>query len=239
MTSILKIREERNLQTKKGIIERYQCLIIKIAKQFQHTNECRENLEEVGYIGLLNAINLYDKNIHQIDFKVYAQILITEEMHQYLMNRNRKVDRPNWLIHLNEKIDEFVIQYRQEYQFFPQVSEIAAHLNIHSFGLQEVLKARDSLRECHYSNKIDQYIDLPQMQPNLEKIRNQSYQSFKLPIEDLIVLRKALKRIKKLQEGIIYYLFVLDLSQTKLAKILGISKQEASQIKKKAANHLQ
>jgi len=240
--SNLKIREEKELhpKTETELAEQYQYLVSKIAEQFNESSEPRENLEEVGYIGLLNAENLYDKKTHKMNFKTYAQILITEEMHQYLMNKIRQVDRPNWLVKLNHKIDNFVIEYRKKYQHFPQISEIAEHLNINTFGLQEVLKARDSLRENHFAKQqLDQQIDLSHIQPNLENIKSNSYQPFKLPIEDLITLQKALKKVKTLQEGIVYYLFVMDLSETKLAKMLGISNQKASQVKKEALNQLQ
>jgi RNA polymerase sigma-B factor len=225
--------------SKAKLVENYQYLVNKISEQFKDAPESRENLEEVGYIGLLNAANLYNESLHKIGFKTYAQILITEEMHQYLMNRNRRVDRPDWLIRLNQKVDEFVIHYREEHRRFPRVSEIASHLNINSFGLQEVLKARDSLRENYFSHDMDQNVDLAQIQPALEKIKSRSYRSFKLPIEDLIALRKALKRLKKLQEGIVYYLFIMDLSQTKLAKVMGLSPGKLNKMKEEAFQNLQ
>lgn len=233
------IKEEKELNHWVDLIEDYKYLVSQIAQQFSDVSEPRENLEEVGYIGLLNAANLYDKIVHKMNFKTYAQILITEEMHQYLMNKNQQIDRPDWLVKLNKKIDNFVIEYREKYQHFPRISEIASHLNINTLGLQEVLKARDSLRESSFFKKADQQIDLSQIQPDLENIKSQSYQSFKLPIQDLIALRKALKKLKKLQEDIVYYLFVMDLSETKLAKMLGISNQKASQIKKEAFHNLQ
>jgi RNA polymerase sigma-B factor len=155
------------------------------------------------------------------------------------MNKSRKVDRPDWLVKLNQKIDNFVIEYRKKNQHFPQISEIANYLNINTLGLQEVLKARDSLRENRFSKETDQQFDLSHIQPDLENIKSKSYQSFKLPIQDLIALQKAVKKVKKLQEGIVYFLFVMDLSETKLAKMLGISNQKASQIKKEAFHNLQ
>jgi len=69
-------------------------------------------------------------------------------------------------------------------------------------------------------------------------VKSQSYQSFKLPIEDLITLQKALKKLKKLQEGIIYYLFVMDLRKTKAAQKLGLSQGSADQIKKDLSKYL-
>jgi RNA polymerase sigma-B factor len=187
---------------------------------------------------LLNAANLYDKEVHQIDFQTFAQLLITEEMHQYLINKNRQVDRPDWLVNLNHRIDSYVIEYQEKYGRFPQISEISEYLNINTFGLQEILKARDSLLENYSLKQKEQKIDFTQIQPDLGKIKSQSYQSFKLPIEDLIALQRALKKLKKLSEGIIYYLFIMDLSQTRLAKIMGISPQQANQLKKEAYNQL-
>jgi len=234
-----KINKEKELNPRTNLIENYQYLISKITEQFNNIAKSRENLEEVGYIGLLNAANLYDNEIHNIDFETYAKILITEEIHQYLMNKNQQVDRPDWLISLNRKIDKYVIEYREKYNSFPRISEIADHLNINNFGLQEVLKSRESLRENGFSEKADQQFDFFQIKPDLENIKSQSYQSFKLPIENLITLQKALKKLKKLQESIVYYLFVMDIGETKLAQMLGISNQKASQIKKETLNHLQ
>lgn len=233
-----KLNKEKKLNPPIGLIEKYQYLISKIAGQFNNISESKENLEEVGYIGLLNAANLYDKEVHQIDFQTFAQLLITEEMHQYLINKNRQVDRPDWLVNLNHRIDSYVIEYQEKYGRFPQISEISEYLNINTFGLQEILKARDSLLENYSSKQKEQKIDFTQIQPDLGKIKSQSYQSFKLPIEDLIALQRALKKLKKLSEGIIYYLFIMDLSQTRLAKIMGISPQQANQLKKEAYNQL-
>jgi RNA polymerase sigma-B factor len=218
-------------------LEKYQYLVEKIANNFNNTTQSRENLEEVGYIGLLNAVNLYDQDVHKINFKEYAQILITKEMHQYLTNRDHRIDRPDWLSKLNCKIDQFVSTYRQEHQRFPQVAEIANHININSSGVHEILKSRNSIKETYSVHHLSD--DVNKIQPEIEKIKSQSYQSFKVPIEDVIALKKALKRVKKLQESIVYYLFVMDLSQTKVAKMLGISRQEVDQMKKEAFQNLQ
>lgn len=239
MSTGIQNQRRRTEKSQLHLIEKYQFLVDQIAEKFEDTEESGENLKEVGYIGLLNAVHLYDSSVHKVSFKTYAQILITEEMHQYLMNHYRKVDRPDWLVHMNREIDEFVLHYRKEYQKFPLLSEIANHLNIQDLGVQEVLKARDSLKEPRLIGEIEQNKTYLEIKPDLEKIRSQSFQSFKLPIEDVIVLRKALKRLKKLQEGIVYYLFVMDLNQTRLAKILGISPREADQLKKEVYNQLQ
>ncbi len=209
------------------LINKYQYLITKIVNQFKNIPVSRENLEEVGYIGLLNAVHLYNEKTHNgISFKAYAQIIITEEVHQYLLNHSRQVDFPDWLVSLNEQVSEFIIKYRENFMRFPELSEIASHFNVTKIGLQELLKARDSLKEVQFPLCQQSGYDLISMVPDLSKIKSLHYQSFKLPIEDLIVLKRAIKKINEIKEGIIHYLFVMDLSKTKLAQILGVSSEE-------------
>jgi len=235
----VELNEEEKVQKNENtkLLEKYQYLVEKITDNFNEITESREDLKEVGYIGLLNAINLYNDNIDKINFENYAQILITNEIHQYLSKYHRKIDRPNWLIKLNCEIDQFVINYHHTYQKFPQIAEIAEHLNVSNSGLYEILKARESLNE-KYSDH-DSGINLLEIQPELQEIRSQSYQSFKLPIEDIIALKKAFSKLKKLQENIIHYIFIMDISQTKIARKLGIPLQRVDQLKKEVFSNLQ
>jgi len=104
-------------------------------------------LENVGYIGLLNAVNLYNQEEVGMDFKSYAQVLITSEIHQYLSDKKYKINQPGWLVSLNQSIDQFVIAYKKKHKEFPSMSEISNHININNHGLQEILKCRESVKE--------------------------------------------------------------------------------------------
>ena len=232
------VKEMEKIIRRNILVEKHQYLIAKIARQFDDISDSQKNLEEVGYLGLLNAAHLYDAKVHKVNFKTYAQILITEEMHQFLLNRNRQVECPDWLQELNEQVNNFVIEYRGKYQRFPQVNEIASHFNIANNGLPEILKARDALRETYLSFNQEYLSKQAFLKPDLKKIKNRNYQTFKLPIEDLIMLRRAFKKIKEIKEDIFYYLFVMDLNQTKLARTLGISSHKGKQIKEELLKNL-
>ncbi len=223
---------------KNKLLKEHLSLIDKIVCNFKNVSETQETLENVGYIGLLNAVNLYNQEVSNanIDFKSYAQLLITKEIHQYLMDSKYKINQPDWLVSLNQSIDRFVITYRKKYQRFPSLSEISDHININNSGLQEILKSRESVKEVCFIYHLEDNID--EIQPELENIRSQSYQHFKLPIEDVITLQKAFLKIKELQRNITYYLFVMDLRQTTTAQRLGLSQGRADQIKKDITKHL-
>jgi RNA polymerase sigma-B factor len=230
--------KESNLN-KKNLLKENLYLIGKIVRNFKDisdTQETQETLENVGYIGLLNAVNLYNREENGMDFKSYAQVLITSEIHQYLSDKKYKINQPGWLVSLNQSIDRFVITYQKKHKRFPSMSKISNHININNHGLQEILKCRESVKEVCFIHHLEDNID--EIQPDLENIRSQSYQHFKLPIEDVITLQKAFLKIKELQRNITYYLFVMDLRQTTTAQRLGLSQGRADLIKKDITKHL-
>lgn len=228
--------DEKGQLSTDELIRKHFSLVEKIVQNFKEVPDSVENLENAGYVGLLNAANLYNQKVHKIDFKSYAQILITKEIHRYLVDRKQEIKPPAWLIKLNKKIDHFVIHYRRKYQRFPQISEIADHIQINTAGLEEILKSRESVKETYLIHHLGN--EITKIQPELGKIRSQSYQDFKLPIEDVIALQKAFLKLKEIQRNIIYYLFIKDLRQTKAAKKLGLSQDKTEQIKEDPSDHL-
>jgi RNA polymerase sigma-B factor len=216
-------------------ITEYQPLVKSIAYKFINSGESLEDLEQVGYIGLINAINLYNQN-RGIKFITYATWLISGEIRHYIRDKHQVIKIPCWMLKLNKKIDEFIISYKKENNKYPSLYEISEKFNLTEDGIKEILKARDavkivSLDQEHRKYSSDSY-------PNMEKIRSKNYENFKLPIEDVIALRNSMKKLKKLQRKVIYYIFEKDLTQIKTARKLGISQRQVSRIKDSALKEL-
>jgi len=216
-------------------ITEYQPLVKSIAYKFINSGEPLEDLEQVGYIGLINAINLYNQN-RGIKFITYATWLISGEIRHYIRDRHQVIKIPSWMMKLNKKIDEFIISYKKKNNRFPSLSEISEKFNLTEEGIKEILKARDavqivSLDQEHRKYSSDSY-------PNMGKIRSKNYETFKLPMEDIIALKTAFSKLKKMQQKVIYYIFEKDLTQTKTAHKLGISQRQVSRIKDSALKEL-
>jgi len=216
------------------IIE-YQPLVKSIAYKFKNSGEPLEDLEQVGYIGLINAINLYNQN-RGIKFITYATWLISGEIRHHIRDKHRVIKIPGWMIKLNKKIDEFVIFYKKENNKFPSLYEISEKFNLTEEGIKEVLKAREAVQIVSLDQEQRKYSS--NSYPNIEKIRSKNYETFKLPIEDIITLKTAFSKLKKLQRKVIYYIFEKDLTQTKTARKLGISQRQVSRIKDSALKEL-
>lgn len=216
-------------------ITEYQPLVKSIAYKFKNSGEPLEDLEQVGYIGLINALNLYNQN-RGVKFITYATWLISGEIRHYIRDKHQTIKIPGWMLKLNKKIDEFVISYKKENNRFPSLYVISEKFNLTEEGIKEILKARYavqivSLDQEHRKYSSDSY-------PKIEKIKSKKYETFKLPIEDIITLKIAFSKLKKLQRKVIYYIFEKDLTQTKIARKLGISQRQVSRIKNKALKSL-
>lgn len=224
-----------NKEITDNYILKYKPLVKNIAYKFKSSGEPLEDLEQLGYIGLINAINLYNSQ-KNVKFETYASWFISGEIRHYIRDKHQAIKIPHWITELNRKIDEFIVKYKKETKQIPTLKKIAEKFNLTEEGVKEVLKARDvvhivSIDQDRRNYDCDDY-------PILEKIKNDHYQSFKLPIEDLIALEVAVNKLKNLQRKVINYIFVKDLTQTKAAKRLAISQRQVSRIKNEALKSL-
>jgi len=216
-------------------VKYYQPLIKYIARKYIHSGEPIEDLEQIAYLGLINALNLFDES-RGVKFETYATWLINGEIRHYIRDKHSVIKIPHWVQEYNRKIDQFIEQFRRDYQRFPSISEIADYFNITEEGISEILKGRESVQVVSLDSRARK--NQENNIPILDQIKSKEYRSFQLPIEDIIQLKRAINTLKKIQKDVIYYLFIMDLTQTKTAKILGITQRQVSRVKKDALDEL-
>lgn len=214
---------------------KYKSLVKVIAYKFKNSGEPLEDLEQLGYIGLINAINLYNQQ-RKVKFETYASWFISGEIRHYIRDKHQPIRIPHWIIELNKRIDEYIVNYNEETKQTPDLKKIAEEFNLTVEGVKEVLKARDVVHTVSIDQENRGY-DCNEY-PILEKIKNDHYKNFKLPLEDLITLEFALNKLKNLQRKVINYIFIKDLTQTKIARKLAISQRQVSRIKDEALKSL-
>lgn len=216
-------------------ILKFKPLVKNIAYKFKNSGEPLEDLEQLGYIGLMNAINLYNQQ-RKVKFETYASWFISGEIRHYIRDKHQAIRIPHWITELNRKIDEFIIKCKEEAKQIPSLKKIAQEFNLTEEGVKEVLKARDVVHVVSIDQDSRNY-DYNEY-PVLDKIKNDHYESFKLPLEDLISLDLALNKLKNLQRKVVSYIFMKDLTQDKTAKKLAISQRQVSRIKNEAIKSL-
>ncbi|MBU6430420.1 MAG: sigma-70 family RNA polymerase sigma factor, partial [Cyanobacteria bacterium REEB65] len=106
----------------------------------------------------------------------------------------------------------------------PTAEEIAAELHCATGKVVEVLELED--REGPIS--LDDDAAGESGKPLRYQLIDQRYRSFQLAAEDRIMLAQALERLKDVSREVIEFAFFEDLTQTEIAKKLGISQMQVS-----------
>lgn len=229
--------ETKDLRLRDEIVAQHLYLVQAVAKKFVGMGEPYEDLVQEGTMGLLNAVDLYDRE-RGIKFSTYATHLVTGHIRHYLRDRGRIIRQPAWVQELSGKITKASEALRQELKRDPTVEEIGERLNMEPDGVQEILNARDRAKVASLDAAASVDDDYTGPIIDVDKVRHARYATLQLPIEDKILLQEATQKLKDLERRVVRYFFYHDLNQTEIARRMGISVNYASYLLRGALNKL-
>ncbi len=176
----------------------------------------KEDVLQAGFEGLIKSVKRYDPE-RGVAFATYASHCIMGEIRHYI-RKEAAFYRPGWAADLQGRVDRFIEECLKQTGNVPAVSEIAAALNVREEGVIQAMRAG--------------LVSLEDI--DISKIHSLRYESFHLPIEDIIVLGQALEKLSALQRRVIGLLFYRDMTQNEVAEELGISQRKVSRILNKS-----
>lgn len=171
-----------------------------------------EDLKQAGYEGLLKALKRYDSS-KGVLFSTYAVHCIIGEIRHDLRDRG-PFKLPEWIQDLQSKIVNATEELAQKNKTMPTLTEIAHQANVTEDGIVEAMQAG-----CVSLDEID-----------LSKVRNLRYESFKLPIEDVITVKMSIEKMDEIQKQVVKLIYYEGLTQEQTAKRLGINQRKVSRI---------
>lgn len=128
-------------------ILKYEKLVSKIASKYSYYSSF-DDLKQVGMIGLLKAIEKYDKN-SETKFSTYAVFWIRGEILEYLRkDKNIKVSKET--IALSKEIDICSDMLRQKFGREPTISEIAFCLEKDEASIVDAITSREFVLSSDY-----------------------------------------------------------------------------------------
>jgi len=221
-----KFASTRDAYTRHRIITCNLNLVKPVVRKFLRGSESYHDLLQVGYIGLIKAVDLYDVG-RNVQFSTFATRWIEGEIRHHVRDKVESIRKPRWLTELMGRVNNFIQKYEQEHHTAPEIDQISRALNIAHDGIVEILKCRDRGQP----GSLD---DGDALEIDRGRIRNIRREAFRLPIEDRIALQEALGRLKIAERKVIYLLFYYDLTQMQIAEKLGISQKKVSRMMQKA-----
>jgi RNA polymerase sigma-B factor len=138
--------EERNTACE-ALIMRYQSLVRSCAQRYRQSPEPQEELMQVGYVGLLKAINNFDPAVGS-SLAAYAQPCISGEIKRHFRDKR-------WQLHVKRSTQELRLEVRraraeltQKLARVPRDEELAEDLGISAGDLADAQRADSAFQAC-------------------------------------------------------------------------------------------
>jgi len=209
--AVVAYRNDRSEENLKQVIMAGKPLVYHFANIYSG-NRYSEDLIQAGYEGLLKALKRFDPG-RGVRFVTFASHYIMGEI-RHQLRREASFDRPGWVADIQSRIYRVMDDLLQKTGEPPSLEEIAEAVNIRKEGVIQALQAGR--------------VDLETL--DLNQFKHLYYENFKLPIEDQIAVRQALKRLNDMQRRVLYLIFYRDLTQQQVAKKMGIGQRKVSRL---------
>jgi len=213
----------RSQALRDALVVRHMPLVRQISAQFARATTSRDDLEQVGYLGLIKAVERFDPGLG-VPFEAYARTIVAGEISHYLRDLAPALRVPRWYRTLNKRLHTAHDRLTSRLQREPTIDELADEMNVTPDGVREIQRLRDSYNLASFSE------DPAAGSVRLDAIKSRRYQSFQLPVEDRIALDRAIERLAEVERNLIYLFFYKDLTQTEIARRLGYSQKHISRL---------
>ena len=229
MTELFIAMKNGSKEAKDKLVEGNLKLVLSILKRFKTTANNINDMFQIGCIGLIKAIDNFDLSLN-VCFSTYAVFLIKGEILRAFRDETSiRVSRSTKDIAY--KILAYKEKYYNTYGQEPSNSEIAKELGIEEYFISYALTSLKEPISIHtpiYNDGGDTIYLLDQIAtPTPEYDR-----------ETLLLLRKALNKLKSRERKIIYSRYIIGKTQTELSEELNISQAQVSRIEKTALENI-
>lgn len=233
-TRLLAYAKTRKEELRDEIVLQYGNLVESIARRFLGAGEPVEDLVQEGYIGLITAVDLYDVS-KGVKFSTYATHFVIGQIKHYLRDKGKIIKEPAWLQELNQRMGRVIESLSHKLGRHPNEKEIGDVMGLGEDAVADLLTTREVFKVTSLDGDRDDSSPFP---VDAEKIKAQKSVHLELPIEDKLVLKASMDRLKTIEQTVIHHFFYLDLNQTEIAKKLGISCNYVSHILRNSTKKL-
>ncbi|MDW8106892.1 MAG: sigma-70 family RNA polymerase sigma factor [Armatimonadota bacterium] len=233
---VLEYCQTRAPELRDAIAVQLSGLVESVARKFLGSGEPIEDLIQEGYLGLLNALDLFNPE-KGVKFTTYATHLIIGQIKHYLRDKGKIIKEPAWLQELNSKINRVINELSARYGRPPTTQEIAEFLGMTQKAIEDVLMTREVFKvsslDAIYEDEEDEWNSY-----DLEKLHCEPCQTFNLPIEERVVVETAMQQLKQIEQQVLHLFFNEGYNQTEIAHQLKISCNYVSHILRNATQKL-
>lgn len=229
---VLQYKKEKNNDLIDEILQKMEPLI-----KYWCQTQCylpweKEDLLQVARIAVLGALERFEPE-KGIRFKTFAYKTVTGKILNYYRDNTWRVSIPRKYRELSTNITKVEGEIYQRTGELPGVKEIASTLGLDEREVEKVLEAKRAAKASSLSEQLEKEDSSTELMHFLgqEDLNLQSVES-KQDVAD------ALNRLEEAQRKVIYLRFYEDMTQSKVAELMGISQMQVSRLERMALGRL-
>ncbi len=214
------------------LVRRYAPLVRRCVRQYLNSPEPADDLMQVGYIGLLKAINNYDPSFG-VGLRAYAVPCITGEIKRHFRDKR-------WQIRVPRPFQELLLEERGAIEDLthalgrlPDDGEVAGRLGVTPEELREARQAAEGFSVLSLDARLSVHEDLAELgdmigeeDPGVERAL------------DMEAVATYWGQLPRREQRILVMRFYGNLTQDEIARRLGISQMHVSRLQARALSRL-
>jgi len=205
------------------VIEAHLGLAHYLARRFSHRGLPEEDLAQVASLALLKAVDRFDPS-QGFEFSTFATHTINGELKRYFRDHGWSVRAPRRLQELYLEVSRSVDELTQELGRPPHVYEVAQRLELAEEDVIEALEAGHAYRIGSLDTSADGDDDDPTPLPL--GAADPNFERAELHVD----LERLLERLPERQRRIVWLRFWEGLTQSEIARELGLSQMHVSRL---------
>lgn len=219
-------------KTKEELLRRHMDFAKGLALKFRVGPQGTDDLIQVAYLGLLNAVNRFDPS-RSIPFQAFASPTINGELKRHFRDRGSAIRIPRSLYERIGEVDSAVSTLSAERKHTPTVSEIAGEMDTSEYEVIEALEAKQSRYPVSFDAPSSD--DSPDATP-AERI-GETDSAFDV-VEDHTMLVNAAAELSERERDVLRMRFRDEMTQAEIAERIGHSQMHVSRILRRTLDRL-
>jgi RNA polymerase sigma-B factor len=214
------------------LVERYERLVRSCVRQYRGSPEPVEDLMQVGYVGLLKAINNFDPAFGS-SLSAYAAPCVSGEIKRHFRDKR-------WQVHVHRPVQELLLEIRavsgelaQEYGRTPADGELAVLLEVTEDDIRQARQAGLAFA----ASSLDAPLSDAEDAAPLSDMLGEDDQAVEHAI-DMEAVRTHLDDLPEREQRILNLRFYGNLTQAEIGQRLGISQMHVSRLLTRALAYL-
>ena len=214
------------------LVQRHEKLVRACVRQYKGSPEPTEDLMQVGYVGLMKAINNYDPDLGN-SLSAYAAPCVSGEIKRHFRDKR-------WQIHVRRSAQELLLEVRKATEHLthtlgrmPTDDELAEHIGVSGDDLLEARQADMVFSTYSLDAPLSDREDPAQLSDVLGGEDLEMEHAI-----DMEAVATHWRELPEREQRILVMRFYGNLTQAEIGMRLGISQMHVSRLLARALSHL-